>query len=79
MLRQTSRDYPLVRFQSLAEFHIPVATDVIREDPDGIAIYSDRHVDGIKLSFQQKGCVIFFFFIFVASRKVRNILAVHLF
>lgn len=32
-LCQISRDYILVRFQSLAEFHIPVATDVILEDP----------------------------------------------
>lgn len=37
------REIILVRFQSLAEFHIPVATDVIREDSDGIAIYGDRH------------------------------------
>lgn len=27
------REIILVRFQSLAEFHIPVPTDVIREDP----------------------------------------------
>lgn len=39
-------------FQSLTKFHIPDAAYVIREDPDGIAIYSDRHVEGIKSSFQ---------------------------
>jgi len=48
------REIILVRFQSLVEFHIPVATNIIREDPDGIAIYSDRHVDRIKSPFQQR-------------------------
>lgn len=52
-LRQTSRDYPLVRFQSRGiSIFLSRPTGVIRGNSiDSIAIYSDRHI-GIKWFFQ---------------------------